>query len=375
MILAIDGYEANSDQRVGIGRYAFELIDRIAHLQAEAASSYFDMVVVYVPDPPGTHMPKENARFRYRVAGPKRLWTFFGLPLALMMSRPKPDVVFSPTHYIPRWIRTPRVMAIMDVSYLSYPELFKASDLHKLVNWTAYSVNAAHTVITISEFSKHAIIEAYHVPSDRVVVAYPALPDWHEKLTMSKSTTSNSATSKYILAVGTLQPRKNFARLIEAFSTLHDTDISLVIVGKKGWLYEDILAAPKKFGVEGRVKFLDFVPDSELPRLYTDATCFVLPSLYEGFGLPVLEAMSYGIPVVVSDTSSLPEIAGDAGIYVDPTSVVSIAAGITLAISETGAKRQARITEGKKRVGMFTWDKAAKQVMDTLQRIGKKGDI
>lgn len=373
MIVAIDGYEANSEIRVGVGRYAFELTDRIARFQAEKSS--FDMVVVYVPDPPGTHMPKENARFRYKVAGPKRLWTFFGLPLALIMSNPKPDVVFSPTHYVPRWIRMPRVMAIMDVSYLSYPELFKASDLHKLVNWTAYSAKVAKAVITISEFSKHAIIEAYHVPEERVVVAYPALPDWHEKLTMSKSTTNDTAHPRYILAVGTLQPRKNFARLIEAFSTLQDTDISLVIVGKKGWMYEDILAAPKKYGVEGRVKFMDFVPDKDLPGLYTNASCFVLPSLYEGFGLPVLEAMSYGIPVVVSGTSSLPEIAGDAGIYVDPTSVSGIAEGVSQALSETGTAREKRIAEGKKRVGMFTWDKAAKQVMDVLEEVGKKGTV
>lgn len=374
MILAIDGYEANSEIRVGVGRYAFELIDRIAKLQADV-SSFFDTVVVYIPEQPRSHMPKENARFKYKVAGPKRLWTFFGLPLALITSNPRPDVVFSPTHYIPRWIHTPRVMAIMDVSYLSYPELFRSSDLHKLVNWTAYSAKASHKIITISEFSKHAIIEAYHVPEEKVVVAYPALPDWHEKLAMNKSGINNTAFSRYILAVGTLQPRKNFARLIEAFSTLSDTDISLVIVGKKGWLYEDILAAPKKYGVEGRVKFLDFVPDKDLPGLYTNASCFVLPSLYEGFGLPVLEAMSYGIPVVISSTSSLPEIAGEAGIYVDPTSVSSIASGMHQALSEPGVNRQARITKGKKRVGLFTWDKAAKQVMDVLVDVGKKGKI
>lgn len=370
MILAIDGYEANSDIRVGVGRYAFELINRIARFQAENAS--FDTVIVYVPDLPGAHMPKENKRFRYVVAGPKRLWTFFGLPLALMMANPRPDVVFSPTHYIPRWIRIPRVMAIMDVSYLSYPELFRASDLHKLIHWTAYSAKFARKIITISEFSKHAIIEAYHVSSERVVVAYPALPDWHENLTMSMNT-KGSLPTRYILTVGTLQPRKNFVRLIEAFSTLQDSDISLVIVGKKGWMYEEILEAPQKFGVEGRVKFMDFVPDTDLPNLYMNATCFVLPSLYEGFGLPVLEAMSYGIPVVVSNTSSLPEIAGEAGIYVDPTRVTEIALGLSQALAETKDMRLKRIARGKKRSTMFTWDKAAKQVMDVLVEVGKKG--
>src|SRR3990167_11051261 len=144
---------------------------------------------------------------------------------------------------------------------------------------------------------------------------------------------------------GTLQPRKNLLRLIEAFSRicqpelvsgsqskrdsdLRQNDTELVIVVKKGWLYEEILEAPKKFGVEDKVKFLDYVSDEDLPLLYKNALCFVLPSLYEGFGLPVLEAMQYGCPVITSNVSSLPEAGGDAAVYVDPESVDDIASKI-----------------------------------------------
>ena len=135
----------------------------------------------------------------------------------------------------------------------------------------------------------------------------------------------------YILSVGTLQPRKNYSKLIEAFSLFLKankqkfSDLQLLIIGKKGWLYEEILAAPRKFGVAERVKFLDFVKDEDLPGYYAHALCFALPSLYEGFGLPVLEAMAYQCPVVVSNVSSLPEIAGKAAVYVDPESAESIA--------------------------------------------------
>ncbi len=374
MILAIDGYEANTVVRVGIGRYAFELIDRIAKLQA-TQRAMFDEVRVYVPGHVAVHMPSESASFRYRAVRPRQLWTFAGFPLALTRDRPAADVVFSPTHYVPRFTRIPKVMAIMDVSYLKYPELFRPQDLYKLVHWTAYSVRRAAKIITISEFSKRAIIEAYHVPEPNVVVAYPALPDSVSRDAMHAKRTDSSPSlpKRYILSVGTLQPRKNFVRLIEAVSGLKDKDISLVIVGKKGWLYDDILASPQTFGIKDRVHFLDYVPDNTLPGLYKGAACFALPSLYEGFGLPVLEAMSHGVPVVVSSTSSLPEIAGDAGIYVDPENVSSITNGLSEALSETGKIRQSRVELGKSRVKEFTWDKAAEKVMAVLTQVGKKG--
>jgi glycosyltransferase involved in cell wall biosynthesis len=372
MILAVDGYEANASVRVGVGRYAFEIIAQIAARQRQA-NRLFDDVRVYVPGTIGAHMPKENPHFHYRITLPRALWTWVGFPVALASDMPAADVVFSPTHYVPRWITTPRVMAIMDVSYLSYPELFRAQDLHKLVHWTAYSVRHAEKIITISEFSKRAIIDAYHVPSERVVVAYPALPDSVLITDMGKREKATALPKKYILSVGTLQPRKNFTRLIEAMKSIVDPDIELLIVGKKGWLYDEILAAPKKYGVENRVRFLDFVPDEALPSLYKHAACFVLPSLYEGFGLPVLEAMAHGTPVVVSSGSSLPEIAGDAGIYVDPSDVSSIAAGISLALTESTNDRKARIQRGKQRVNSFTWENAATKVMDVLSLVGKKG--
>lgn len=365
MILAIDGYEANAGLRVGVGRYAHELIARIAKLQSKHDAA-FEQVRVYVPRRVAAHMPRESASFRYRMVSPTPLWTFIGLPLALTRDRPLADVIFSPTHYIPRFVRICRVMAIMDVSFLTYPKLFRPQDLYKLVHWTEYSVRRAAKIITISEFSKRAIINAYHIPETKVVVAYPGF-------VMSNSSTISAVPNRYILSVGTIQPRKNFVRLIEALGLLPDREISLVIVGKKGWLYDEILSAPKKYGLEKRVQFLDFVPDSDLPKLYENAQCFALPSLYEGFGLPVLEAMSHSVPVVVSSTSSLPEIAGDAGIYVDPEDAGSIAAGLTQAITEKGTIRSNRVKLGKDRVKDFTWDKAAEKVMAVLTEVGKKG--
>ena len=363
MNIGIDGYEANVGDRVGIGRYAHEILLNLYPLTQKHT------VTVYLPSPPKKDLPPERHNWRYKVVGPAKLWTFIGLPIAIR--RDHQDVFFSPTHYIPRFTSVPRVMSIMDLSYLKFPKLFKSKDLFQLRNWTVYSVAHAAKIFTISRASKNDIIKEYHVPESKVVVTYPGFS--------MKPVSSVKTDKNYILSVGTIQPRKNYTRLIEAFSLFLKenkqkfSDLKLIIIGKKGWLYEDIFAAPKKYGVEASVKFLDFVPDSDLQGYYKNALCFALPSLYEGFGLPVVEAMAYKCPVVVSNVSSLPEIAGDAAVYVDPLDVESIKKGLLTAV------RQRNLIQGKNRVNAgltqikkFTWEKAAAQTLAVLEKVGGK---
>lgn len=378
MVIAIDGYEANQAVRVGIGRYAYEILIHMYELLRDRyiKGELSDVYRVYLPNLPLPDMPKASPWWQYRVVGPKTLWTFFGLPRALRKEVPVADVVFSPTHYIPRFITTPRVMSVMDLSYLQFPELFKRQDLHKLTRWTQYAASHAAAVLTISEFSKNAIIDTYHVPGSSVYVTYPGLSALNSMGTNAKYTIAKH----YILSVGTIQPRKNYTRLIEAFSEFLKLNkqkfgvIDLVIVGKKGWLYEEILKAPVKYGVKDRVKFLDFVPDGDLPALYKNALCFALPSLYEGFGLPVLEAMAEGCPVVVSSTSSLPEIAGKAGIYVTPEDTKSITQGLLTAVRQRNLiQGRTRIKKGLEQVKKFTWEEAAKQTIEVLEKVARKG--
>ncbi|KKS90132.1 MAG: hypothetical protein UV66_C0008G0007 [Candidatus Woesebacteria bacterium GW2011_GWA1_43_12] len=185
MIIVIDGYEANISNRVGIGRYAYEMLrhiyDDIKNQKSKIKNTDQKLKIldaifrIYLPNPPLSDMPKETVWWQYRVIGPKPLWTFIGLPLALWRDKPECDVVFSPTHYVPRFINIPRVMAIMDVSYLEYPQLFRAKDLHQLTQWTRYSVRRAARIFTISQFSKDGIIKAYGIPSERVMVTYPGM--------------------------------------------------------------------------------------------------------------------------------------------------------------------------------------------------------
>ncbi len=376
MIIGIDGNEANVERKVGIGEYAYQLITQLYDLRFTIQDVRF---VIYLKDKPNSELPKEDEKWKYIIVGPKKLWTQIGLPLYLFTHFPRPNVFFTPTHYAPRFSPVPTAISVMDLSYLHFPELFAKKDLYQLTNWTEYSVKNATKIFTISNASRDDIIKQYKVKQEKVIVTYPgikhAISNMNNALGKKDLQEKFGIKDKYILFVGTLQPRKNIVRLIEAFSnvkrqTSTDKGLQLVVVGKKGWLYEGILAAPKKFGVEEDVKFLDFVGDEDLPSLYKHALCYVLPSLYEGFGLPVIEAMKYGCPVITSNVSSLPEAGGDAAMYVDPLDSNDIAGKIEKVISSP-TLREEMVKKGYTHIQKFSWEKAAKETLDVLISMAK----
>jgi glycosyltransferase involved in cell wall biosynthesis len=367
MIIGIDGNEANVEKKVGIGEYAFELLLEFGKLQRDDLKFR-----IYLKEPPKPDMPSPTPNFSYKIIGPKMLWTRFALPLNLFFGS-KPDVFFTPTHYGPRFASVPTAISIMDLSFLHFPKSFKKNDLYQLKNWTKFSARKAAKIFTISEFSKNDIIKTYGKDPKDVVVTYPGIKKSENKikeLDMNDLKKKFGINASYILFVGTLQPRKNITKLIEAFSKINKNNIQLVIVGKKGWLYEDILEAPKKFGVEDKVRFLDFVENEDLFYLYKNALCFVLPSLYEGFGLPVLEAMKYGCPVLASNVSSLPEAGGDAAVYFNPMDVDDIKEKIDKVISDEKLREEMR-KKGFKQVKKFSWEKTAKKTLAVLEELAK----
>lgn len=374
MIIGIDGNEANVEKKVGISEYAFELLWQFSEFRNQkslASTNEAERVEfrIYLKEKPRDDLPKEINNWKYRIAHPRKLWTQFALPIDLYFHKPRPDIFFSPTHYAPRFSPIPTAISIMDLSYIHYPQMFKKSDLYQLKNWTLYSVKNAKKVFTISNASKDDIIKIYNQPEGKVVVTYPGIKSKMQKSELQKEKFQREG--KYILFVGTLQPRKNIVRLIEAFSKIDKKDLSLVIAGKKGWLYEEILNAPKELGIENRVKFLEFVSKEELEVLYQNALCLVLPSLYEGFGLPVLEAMKNGCPVIISNVSSLPEAGGDAALYVNPEDVNDIASKIRELINNEKLRKEL-IEKGYKQVKKFSWEKTAKETLKALEEIVKK---
>lgn len=360
MLIGIDANEANlTAQRVGVNQYAFELLKA---LHATKTSHQF---VVYLKTKPLADLPKPQLDFRYRVIPFPKLWTQTRLPWDLFTHTPRPDVFFSLTHYAPRWAPMPTVVAIMDLGFLQTPEQFTTRDFNQLKSWTSYSVRQATKVIAISQHTKKDIIREYGKKPDDVVVTPLA---YDKKL--FKHTTNPSVLRKYkikqpyLLFLGSLKPSKNVEGLIKAFASLGPRTYNLVISGKKAWLYDKIFSQVKQLGLEKRVIFTGFVGEAEKPALMTAACAFVMPSFYEGFGIPVLEAMACGTPVVVSNVASLPEVAGEAGIYVDPQLQESIADGIGKALGPAGKEFAAR---GLKRVKLFSWAKTAQATLACLE--------
>ncbi len=375
--IGIDGNEANQNIRVGSGVYAFELLKQFKKYQISPASLGTGRAnikyQIYLKNTPITDLPKESSTWRYVIIGPKSLWTQIGLPIKLwrekMFGR-APDIFFTPTHYAPRFSPSPSVISIMDLSFIHFPEMFNKKDLWQLKNWTGYSVKNAKKIITISRYSKNDIVSHYGIDPDKVAVTYPGYNE--KKYQISKIKNKYNINNDYILFVGTLQPRKNIARLIEAFKIamkqFNNETMKLIVVGKKGWLYEEIFQKVKELRIEKRIIFTDYVKEEELPDLYRGAKCLVLPSLHEGFGIPVIEAMACGCPVVVSNVSSLPEIVESAGVFVDPYRIESIAEGINQVCYDE-ANRNKLIKKGLLQVKKFSWQKCAEETYNSIVEI------
>jgi len=375
MIIGIDGNEANVEHRVGVGEYAFQLLRKFSQLNRPDLK-----FVIYLKNNPLPHLPSTHKQWKYRVLRPEKLWTQWRLPLDLYFHNPKPDVFFTPTHYSPRFSPVPTVISIMDLSYLYFPELFNQGDLYKLRNWTAYSAKNARKILTISNASRNDIIKEYKVSPSDVVTTHLGIKEavslQPHVYSMNELKAKYGLSDKYFLFVGTLQPRKNIIKLIEAFAKLrkHEEqkeDLQLIIIGRRGWMFEDILAAPEKFGVAEHVKFLENISDAELPLFYQNAISYVLPSLYEGFGLPILEAMQHDCPVITSNISSLPEAGGDAALYINPEDVNDIADKMKKVLHSNELRKEL-IAKGKLQIKKFSWDKTAKETLAVLEEVAQK---
>lgn len=370
MRIWIDGYEANIKNRVGSGQYAYEILKNLEKIDLE------NEYTILLPTPKLDDLPKERKGWEYRVLKPNKLWTRIALPVALYLARQKPDLFFSPTHYIPRFSPVKTICTIFDLGYLHFPETLKVDDLYKLKNWTKFSIENSSKILAISQFTKKDIIENYGVSPDKIIITplgfdekiFKPIKDNKRIETTLKKYNING---DYIIYIGTIQPRKNLLRLIEAISSV---EIKLVIVGKttgpgrQGWKYEEILQAPKKFGINDKVIFTGFVETEDLPALLSGSKMFVFPSLWEGFGIPVLEAMACGAPVIVSNVASLPEVVGKSGTYVDPYSVDSIKKGIEILLKDEKL-RQKKVQLGKMQVKKFSWVDCARKTLEVFKDV------
>jgi len=272
-------------------------------------------------------------------------------------------------------IRCSIVGTIFDLTTIIYPEFHKRKVIEHQEKVFYYFKENASLIIAISENTKMDIVKYIHIPEDKIRTIYCGVGDEFRKIedirVLKNRLRGIGIDYPYILYLGTLEPRKNVERLIEAFIQLkkrRQINEKLVISGIKGWGYQSIFDKVASLGTEKEIVFTGFIPNELLPFLYNGASAFVYPSLYEGFGLPVLEAMACGVPVVTSNISSLPEVAGDAAILINPYSVDELADGIWRILSDEGLRNQC-IIKGIERANSFTWERCAKNTLDAFNEV------
>ena len=287
------------------------------------------------------------------------------------------DVFHSPDFIPPRKMRALQVITVHDLAFLLYPR-FLTPDAARYYGQIDSAWRAASHIIAVSHSTKRDVTRLLGVPEDKVSVIYEAAHSQAQRI--PRETARAYVREKYnvegdfILFVSTIEPRKNLPTLLAAYSKLRDvyrTNARLVIAGNKGWLTDEVDQAIEKYKLHNQVCFLGAVPTQELGYLYSAARVFALPSFYEGFGLTPLEAMANGTPVVVSNTSSLPEVVGDAGLLADPNDVEAWTVALHRVLTDNAL--HAEMSEKSlKRAAHFSWDRAARETLDVYRKVAKQ---
>ena len=316
---------------------------------------------------------KRNVLFRIINGMKEVFWMQVILPLQLKRNRI--DILFSPSFLTPIFSRCPNVVTFLDMSFIRYPENVDKLFLFHMRTLLPMIKKKANAILTISEFSKEEIVERLKVPEEKVHVVrlacddrYQVIDDKNQILRISEK---YGLSDPFILNVGTLEPRKNITTLISAFGNLKRRNLidkKLVLCGPRGWYYKSIFEKIEELKLEKDVILLGYVPDEDLPSLYNAAHMFVYPSYYEGFGLPVLEAMSCGCPVITSNTSALPELVGNAGILIDPTQTEELEHAI-LRLNNEDDLRKNLGQRGLEQAKLFSRRETAKKTLAILENV------
>lgn len=386
MRIAID-YTPAVRQGAGIGRLTRHLVRALVELNAPHTYTLF----VAGPLPAGsTSLPPvygeregwswpANVRLRATTI-PERyltiLWHRLRLPLPAEHFVGPCDIFHSTDFVLPPVRRARTLLTVHDLTFLRFPNCADPGLRAYLSAVVPRSLARAGHILADSQATKRDLVELLAVAPERISVIYGGI---EARFSPAGDVAEDAATRRrygldrpYILSVSTLEPRKNYERLLRAFAALRQSaglPHLLAIAGGKGWLYEGIFAEAERLKLGDAVRFLGFVPDAHLPALYRGADLFAFPSLYEGFGFPPLEAMACGCPVVCSNTSSLPEIVGDAALLVSPTDEEELAEALRLALTD-GARRQAMIAAGRRQAAGFTWQASARQLLVEYERLG-----
>jgi glycosyltransferase involved in cell wall biosynthesis len=361
-------------QQAGIGQYILQLVQALArHLNPSAEDQ--------------DASPRELLVFRSRKAPPlelpdwvhqSKLWTpshhrLESGAMGIELASKRLDLLHSPDFIPPFGGRFRSVITIHDLNFIHFPQFLTPESI-RYYGQIHRAVERADHILTDSHWTRDDVIAHLDVSPERVTTVHLAANSVYRPITdqqeVRRAAASFGLPSEFIIFVGTLEPRKNLPTLLQALRKLRDSGygIHLAVVGHKGWLFDRVYSTLTELSLADCVHFLENVSNEDLARLYNAARCLTLPSYYEGFGLPPLEAMACGTPVVVSDRSSLPEIVGDAGLLVDPDNADELAATLAQVLDD-GALRTSLRQRGLVRAGRFSWAKAAAETVAVYEQV------
>lgn len=379
MRIVID-YTAAVRQRAGVGRYTRGLVQALLRLDRTNQYTLFIAagglkgINFALRDqnltPPEVHAFPLSDRLL------TILWHRLRLPLYADVLAGGADLFHSPDFTLPPLRSARGIVTVHDLTFKHYPECAPRNLVRYLNRVVPLAVRRAHLILADSENTKDDLARLLDVPPQKIRVVYAGVgPEFRpvdDASRLADVRARYGLTFPFLLSVGTLEPRKNYTRLLHAFARSGvyraQPELRLVIVGRKGWLYQEIFETVQRLRLADRVIFPGFIADADLPALYTQAVAFVYPSLYEGFGLPVLEAMACGTPVVCSMASSLPEVAGEAALLVDPLNVDDLAQALERAVTDAALRSELR-ERGLRQAARFTWEAAARQLLAAYREV------
>jgi glycosyltransferase involved in cell wall biosynthesis len=361
-------------RRAGLGRYAQELTESLLHLDKENEYvAFYNGPRGVVPQPPLDRLPRLTVGLSNK---PWRMSILLAHHLGLNLDRlfPGVDLLHSTDHLLPPLRRVRTVFTVHDLIFLFFPEYHLPLNRWYLTLMMPRFIRRADAVITVSECSRRDLVRLYCLDQARIHVIYEGIDDRFRPVedpeVLATVRRRYGLPDGFILYVGTIEPRKNLTTLLEAYQTLKGQGLEskLVIVGKKGWLYQDFFRRLRDLGLKGQVIFPGYVPDDDLPAIYSAAQVFAFPSLYEGFGLPVLEAMACGTPVVCSNTSSLPEVAGQAALTIDPRRPQELAQALQRVLEDAALRAELK-GKGLAQAARFSWERAARETLRVYESV------
>lgn len=308
----------------------------------------------------------------------RMIWNYIPVPYSAFFGK-SADVSIFFNFIVPPGVKGKRIAVIHDMAYMSCPETVRRKTRRMLEASMKNSCKRVDKIITISEFSKSEILKYLPVEPDKIEVVpwgvdFNVYHDQYPADKIEHAGRKYCARDEYILYLGTIEPRKNLERLIRAYAMLYDKDKNipaLVLAGQKGWYYDEIFGSVKELHLEEKVKFLGYVPEEDVPLLLCGAKMFVFPSLYEGFGLPPLEAMACGTPVVTSNAASLPEFTKDVAMLVDPLDIASIAEGMDVVLQDDQLRKEL-IEKGLERSREYTWIRSTERIVNICRELTQK---